>query len=228
MLFVLNPSLVLRVAFGLAFIVSAAAVTFASPTSTAEYVRLGGLISAAASAAIFLVTLKPILKIVHIATFGEQWWFPWLDGEWIGEIRSNWPLVSALMDSAAGNAPKFDALAEHPPGLEPILIIPARLQIESGLLQIHIRLYVLDSENRSYSIIVKPEWTRPLPPKLHYIFKQSTGDPVPPTDASSHMGAGIVEYDATTKELHGQYWTNRQRERGLNTAGSLKFVRKHA
>ena len=170
-----------------------------------------------------LLSWTPALRFVHWATFGRIWWFPWLDGKWRAEIRSNWPQVERLYLAAKGSAAQFDALTE-PITKADEKVTGADVTIKVGLFEMEIEIVPDGTERCSTTDYVRPSWKKPKRPKLSYVYKQVDQLPVAPTDTRIHSGAGIVEI-MSNGELRGEYWTNRKGENGLNTSGTIIFRR---
>lgn len=185
-----------------------------------------GLIVALLSVAVLGLTIRPVLRFFHLITFAEQWWFPWLDGHWEGEVNSNWPIVKTMMDSALRLRPSFNPLTDDVPADAP----PARYKIEatikSGLFHIEIHVTVPGTRRVSHTLFVRPKWARPEPPTLYYVYKQEDLDHPAATDARSHFGAATLAL-MPNGELRGEYWNARRGDRGLNAAGTLFLIRKH-
>lgn len=172
--------------------------------------------------ALFL-SWTPALRFVHWITLGHIWWFPWLEGKWRAEIRSNWPKIERLYEAAKGNAQQFDAL------IDPITkadekVTGANVTIKVGLFELEIEIVPDDTQKCSTTDYVRPSWAKPKKPKLSYVYTQVDPLPVAPTDTRMHSGAGIIEY-MTNGELSGEYWTNRKGENGLNTSGTIVIRR---
>lgn len=166
-----------------------------------------------------LLNWTPALRFVHWATLGRIWWFPWIEGKWRAEIRSNWPKVERLYEAAKGMAPPFDALTEPITGADE-KITGADVTIKVGLFEIEIEIVPDDTEKCSTTDYVRPSWAKPKRPKLSYVYTQVDPMPVAPTDTRTHSGAGLVEI-TSNGELRGEYWTNRKGENGLNTSGTI-------
>jgi hypothetical protein len=172
------------------------------------------------SAVIVLLSFRPILRLLHVVTFAKHWWFPWLDGEWTAEIRSNWPKVERMYTAAKGDTPKFDALSA--PLIEADkLVTHAKVTIESSLFEISIEIIPAGTNRASRTRFVRPRWAKPDRPEISYVYEQRDLAALAPTDTRVHFGAGIVEYIARSGELSGRYWTDRNAEAALNTAGTI-------
>jgi hypothetical protein len=154
---------------------------------------------------------------------GRIWWFPWLEGTWRAEIRSNWPKIERLYKAAKGKAPQFDALTE-PVTKADERVTGADVTIKVGLFEIEIEITPDGTQRCSTTDYVRPSWAKPRRPRLSYVYTQVDPLPVAPTDTRMHSGAGIVEI-MTNGELVGEYWTNRKGENGLNTSGTIVIRR---
>ncbi|MFN3627436.1 MAG: hypothetical protein ACK4S3_06105 [Parvibaculum sp.] len=163
-----------------------------------------------------LMAWSPLLWLIHTATFAKHWWFPWVGGEWSGEVKSNWGHVEAMMIAAADpNAPRFDALKDTPP---PAPDVKVKATIECRLFSIKIHFDMIGTERFSDTVFVRPERKPGERPRLHYIYLQQDRGKPAPTDRRDHYGAATLEL-TTEENLEGRYWNARNEERGLNTAG---------
>lgn len=140
------------------------------------------------------------------------WPFPDIDGQWIGEIESNWNLVglrSSHQQSAAPDQP-----------------IPVKVKIIARLFFIRINLISSDDysvSKTSFVNISKDPEDKSI--QLSYLYKNITLRPKP-TDCAEHDGAALLSFrklDDNTKQLFGTYWTNRAWSKGLNTAGTINL-----
>jgi hypothetical protein len=170
-----------------------------------------------------LLNWTPALRFVHWVTLGRIWWYPWLEGTWRAEIRSNWPKIERLYEAAKGNAPQFDALTE-PVTKADEKVTGADVTIKVGLFELEIEIVPDGTQRCSTTDYVRPSWTKPRRPKLSYVYTQVDPLPVAPTDTRMHSGAGIVEF-MNNGELSGEYWTNRKGDNGLNTSGTIVIRR---
>jgi hypothetical protein len=191
-----------------------------SHSAAADLWALQGPIIGVVNFIVFLLTLRPVFLRVYKMTWAKLWWFPLLEGQWTGELRSNWPRVHAMMLAAKGAGPHFDALTDElPDGGELITNLDAT--IRCSLFSIEMEIRIPGTERTSHTVFVRPQWLRPARPQITYVYDQSDQGAVAVTDAPHHRGAACLAYDANTEQLRGEYWTNRQGVKGLNTAGSL-------
>lgn len=189
----------------------------ATPRSLLDWPSKIGLLI---SGLIVLLSIRPVLRGLHLITFAKYWWFPWLDGEWRAEIRSNWPKVQRMYLAAKHDVPQFDALAAPPTDADE-LVTMALVTIKSSLFEISIEITPEGTDKISRTRFVRPRWAKPDRPELSYVYAQLDNAVLVPTDTREHFGAGIIEYIERTGELSGHYWTNRKAQAALNTAGTI-------
>ena len=185
----------------------------------------------ARGAAVLLVNLllvalavPPVLRWIHRLSFAQHWWFPWLDGEWIAEIRSNWPRVRHTLE-AARSGTVFNAFTQEIPETEEGALTLAQVTIRVRLVTMEIILKPQGTQRISKSRFVRPQWRKPLPPEISYVYEQIDDGALAVTDARRHFGAGHLVYDADTDTLRGEYWTQRRGDAGINTAGAIVLKR---
>ena len=195
------------------------------PTAAQAVWKSRGAAVAGINALIFLLTYGPVFRAAHKLTLAEHWLFPLLDGEWEGEITSNWPTIKRMADAASGRGEKFDVHHDDLPANHVSAITKFDATIRSGLFDYEIELRF--PENRkSRTVFVRPEWRKPQPPKLSYIYRQANSGRIDKTDAREHVGAAEVIFDKNLNTLTGFYWTNRQSQLGFNTAGVIGLRKK--
>lgn len=220
----LSPALIVRWLSLLFVAAASASLITSSPSDASQLWSARGTILGAVNAVIFALTFRWVFLRAYKLVHAERWWFPLIDGEWRGELRSNWPRVRAMMLAAKGEAPPFDALSDEVPGGgEQVTDLEAT--ITCSLFEILMEIRIRGTERTSRTIFVRPQWCKPAAPQITYVYDQVDHGAVAVTDAPRHKGAAVLEYDRTTGELRGEYWTNRQGPRGLNTAGSVIFRR---
>lgn len=224
MIFALNRSVMLTILVALVIGPLAVLFCFGMIEATTDLFKWSSRIITFITLLSLLLNWTPALRFVHWATFGHLWWFPWLDGKWRAEIRSNWPKVQRLYEAARGKAPKFDALTA-PITEDDERITGADVTIKVGLFEIEIEIVPDSTQKCSTSDFVRPAWAKPKKPTLSYVYKQVDQMPVAPTDTREHVGAGMLEV-MTNGELRGAYWTNRKGENGLNTSGTIIIRRR--
>lgn len=145
----------------------------------------------------------------------RQWWscgvFPDLTGQWVGELRSNWPRIAARGEDGVGD---IELLAK-----------PARATITANLLTVCMELVADDrySTSRTFTTGAAKDVTTGEV-TVSYLYENTTLDPKS-TDVPTHSGAAklTLRREGTDLLLEGPYWTNRAWHRGLNTAGVASF-----
>lgn len=163
---------------------------------------------------------------VVVAAIGQSPLFPWMcraplvrgylppiDGEWDAVLNSNWPAIQQRTSPATG-----------PASLAPV---EAKITIVARLF--HVRMNLASSDRYSTS---KTLFVRPIRDpddgsvSLNYLYKNMTNSPKP-TDSGFHYGAATLEIEKSDKDIwmDGVYWTNRNWNVGLNTAGTIKLTR---
>lgn len=148
--------------------------------------------------------------------------FPDLNGVWVGTTRSNWPVIKAMMDSAASpESIDLGSLSNIPLQEDGMAIL-----IEANLFKIHVKARAARTNGNSRSITASVDrLPNDLDIRLSYIYDQETPDPVY-TDESNHIGAATLFFEnGTYDECKGYYWTRRKWREGTNTAGQLSFKR---
>ena len=99
------------------------------------------------------------------------------------------------------------------------------VEIKASLFTVRITAGLSATDSQSHSIAVRP-W-KDAHNRLHltYVYEQNT--PIPAmTDVETHFGAAKLVIDMDNFEhVEGIYWTRRNWQIGLNTAGRLKLRR---
>lgn len=183
--------------------------------------------------------LPPVLLGFLAAFFGSSgYWAPWrivwrwipalnrllpdLNGVWLGTTGSNWPTIKKMMDAAQANSivereelhatpEQRDAMAAH------ITATLFQLKVEAGL---------SSTDGRSHTITAKPHRDQHSG-RIHltYVYQQTSPNPAI-TDEEIHMGSADLIIDPDNLDVaEGVYWTRRNWQIGLNTAGRLALRR---
>lgn len=139
--------------------------------------------------------------------------FPPIDGDWLVTIKSNWGEI----EKRRHNIEKSDDIS-----------VLGKANIKSRLLKVSIS-FSSDSEYSSSKTVCVSVNRDPddSTVTLNYIYENKTETPVL-NDSSFHNGAArITIYDkkASRLRMKGVYWTNRNCNNGLNTAGSITFTK---
>jgi hypothetical protein len=220
-----NPTAIVQCISLVTLALAALVLSLSSPESGIGLWHVHGIVLSLLSGGIFLLTVRPVFRWVHKRSFARAWLFPLLDGEWEGEVYSNWPRVHAMLEAAKGAVPRFDALADDVPAAFDMDPVKVSATIKSGLLDFEITTR-MSSTRRSDTIFVKPVWHKPARPRLYYLYRQQEDGKIAVTDAHEHDGAAYLDFDADTDTLSGPYWTQRRGDAGLNTAGRIRLWRK--
>lgn len=138
--------------------------------------------------------------------------FPPIDGEWRVAIQSNWNVVRQL----TGQAPSEALFAKQ-----------GKVTITSRLFSVRMRFQSDDKYSKSSTMIVGVRRDSEHGGiELNYSYLNVTRNPEL-TDSGCHHGAARLEIhdENGAVTLDGEYWTNRNWNKGLNTAGLIAFVR---
>ena len=173
-----------------------------------------------------------------IGAFGNKWvfphiWklgpvqsftFPYVAGEWVGTISSNWPVLKAMMDgfTSTHSAHSIQELDIEKLGTEKK---PIKVTIEGDLFRVVMRMQTLNKYSVSRTLIMRPQRGGSLTPPSFFIFTKMTLRRRSQSDASGHLGAAVLEVSADGLSLEGTYWTARNWTKGLNTAGRIELKR---
>lgn len=224
MIFAMNRSLVISMLVLLVVLICVVLLTSGYAATPRDLLEWSSKIALSISGVLVLLSLRPVLRVLHLVFLAKHWWFPWLDGEWQAEIRSNWPKVERMYLAAKREGPKFDTLASPLTEADELVTL-ASVTIQSSLFDISIEITPDGTKKISRTRFVRPRWAKPDRPELSYLYAQLDNAALAPTDTRHHYGAGVVEYIERTGELSGHYWTNRNAEAALNTAGTIVMRR---
>lgn len=137
---------------------------------------------------------------------------PHLHGEWRAKLTSNWPTIATAHGLPAGiNGPTL-----------------ANVSIKVRLFTLRVELTSDSKYSESKTKAVRI--LRNLEDgdiSLHYIYWNDTPE-AKETDSSNHQGAASLKLKRSNESqpfLDGHYWTNRNWEKGLNTAGRISMWR---
>jgi len=137
-----------------------------------------------------------------------SWVFPDIDGQWVGQMASNWPRIA-------------NRGAVEPPPLKPV---EAAIRIKARFFSLHLHLITTDKYSESETIVVGIRKKESGDIVLAYLYNNLTKHPEQ-TDCQQHDGAGLVNIrtDGAAPTIDGVYWTNRNWAKGLNTAGTVEW-----
>jgi hypothetical protein len=150
---------------------------------------------------------------------------PAIDGQWTGVMRSNWSIVDALKTSAKQHgAPALDV---DDPTIERPALVEVPVEVTACTTFLGVSLVLKTGESGYQISRLKAAEVKPAadgsPATLAYVFEGRVQHPRP-GDSSCFEGAGILSIRRGTDgvlTMQGPGWTNRNWERGLNTAGVL-------
>lgn len=154
----------------------------------------------------------------------ERVFFPYIAGDWVGSISSNWLVVDAMRNAFV------EGCSEHDPSELDVQRLgmkdkQVKVTVTADLFRIVLKLETTDEYSTSHTIVVRPDRNGPVP-RLFYIYKNETAVP-DNTDSEAHFGAAVLniyQEDGETT-LKGLYWTARNWTKGLNTAGRIELNR---
>jgi hypothetical protein len=149
--------------------------------------------------------------------------FPYVAGQWVGAISSNWPVVRAMTEAYTNGGPSHPASDLDIGSIKPENK-PIKVTIVADLFRITMVLETTDQYSKSQTIVVRPVRGPQNRPRLMYIYENDTNRPVN-TDTSGHFGAAWLDVLDDGKRLEGIYWTARNWTKGLNTAGEIALTR---
>lgn len=137
---------------------------------------------------------------------------PDLDGDWYAELTSNWATIAKAHGIEVKNT-------------QPVT---AKIRITVRLFTVRMELVSDSGYSESDTVAVRVLKNQEHGDvSLHYIYKNET--PIAEnTDSSVHYGAASLKLKKKFNgdySLEGHYWTNRNWEKGLNTAGRICMYR---
>ncbi|MBS1092964.1 hypothetical protein JK208_15445 [Gluconobacter sp. Dm-74] len=144
---------------------------------------------------------------------------PDLDGKWVGTVNSNWLLISHR--SSVAQSPPDPGVEQRIAPTNVTVTIQARLL--SVTMTLEADTNYSDSETLLVGVTKRPGSGVV---EVRYIYQNRTRNPQR-SDSASHLGAAILDLEQKGNEmfLTGPYWTNRNWQNGLNTAGTVTFRR---
>lgn len=159
-----------------------------------------------------------------IVGVGQSSLFPWIcrlpgiagvspdiSGNWRATLQSNWPKIASMANLHPGN------------GAE----VTADIKVVARLLTVTIKFISDDkySKSKSVSVSVKRD-DNSGDIRIYYTYENTTETPHD-SDSSHHFGSAYVDIEDSGPQmsLEGSYWTNRNWNAGLNTAGTIVWTR---
>lgn len=148
-----------------------------------------------------------ICKLPVVRTY-----FPPIDGAWDVTLQSNWGAIERL----SGNVE-----------VEGKITKPGKIKITARFFRVRMQFEANDrySKSSTVCVAVQRDWQHGTI-ELNYIYENLTGNPKM-SDCSHHNGAARVQVrDEDGKvSMEGVYFTDRNWNQGLNTAGYISFER---
>jgi hypothetical protein len=141
--------------------------------------------------------------------------FPPIEGEWIGTLNTNFPKIAAAFELDAPEAGK---------AVVATFKIKARLlKVRVSSLSVQPRPGYMRSDTTALSIVRCPQTDREI---MYYVYDAFVGDPEECDVPSFHGAAKLVLLrEEGNMVFEGNYWTDRNWQKGYNTAGSIKLVK---
>lgn len=181
-----------------------------------------------------------VLGVVSIALGNDRAWAfiarPWLLrlfgippllGHWQGTIRSNYPRLDALRTSARDAASvRHDADSPAFVDSHPLLVREASLHVVGSLWKIKVVLVTGPAGDghqgiRSESVASRAIRTADGAIEVWYVYRATNHDEPAGNDSAVHLGAAILTFGLGG--CTGVYWTERNWNKGMNTAGRMAF-----
>lgn len=151
---------------------------------------------------------------------------PNINGEYNFATNSNYPLKKAMRDCLNGEKGSFEECIPEQ------LNAAGKITIRMSLLRIVMTYEPATAvQSRSSSHVIGASLQKLDNQdgfELSYVFIAHVPDPSPETDSQHYYGAArlfIQNVDAAPERMTGNYWTNRQWQVGLNTAGNCEATR---
>lgn len=166
---------------------------------------------------------SPLFRKIWKIQFIQDKFFPYIHGRWEGQIQSNWSVISAIREAASGlpNSVDVNSIDMHTIGS---MKKDVTVEITATFLFIRMKLIPKDGYTDSETIFVKPEKNGDGGyPCLYYMYRTKADIPQG-DDEKIHYGAAKMDIrlnSAGGLNIVGNYWTERNWQKGMNTAGTL-------
>lgn len=168
---------------------------------------------------LWFVGETPLFPWISRHVPGMWRYFPDIDGVYDVEVESNWPIVNRKVTPDPSTP--IRSLLQSKMGT---------VTITARLFSIRMRLTMTDRYSTSDVVLTGLSQREGDPyAVLFYVFESRV--PVPEaSDSESHLGACrlVVPMQREIAVLEGTYWTNRNWQKGLNTAGVIRLTKKTA
>ena len=157
----------------------------------------------------------------------NKWIFPDLNGEWDIVVNSNWKILEKLNEAAKTQKMSLNISQLDP--REQTLTVPARAKITQTWFKFHIMVLAQDESKQtgsSNTLVCTPRKldTNDFGFKLYYLYEHENVAITSFTDENNFFGACILTVQGEPWDLmKGSYFTNRNWQTGMNTAGTISF-----
>ncbi|MGO2513079.1 hypothetical protein [Marinomonas polaris] len=182
------------------------------PSSLFELIKKMSLsITIASSLVLILGQTKAFPLLCRLPIVRD--FFPPIDGDWLVTINSNWGVIE--------KRERNNEITDN-------ILVLGKAKIKSRFLKVSIS-FSSDSEYSSSKTVCVSVNRDPddSTVTLNYIYENRTDTP-DLNDSSFHNGAARVTiYNKASSifSMKGVYWTNRNWNNGLNTAGSISYTK---
>lgn len=169
---------------------------------------------------------RPFWKIKGLNSLLSKVIAPDLNGDWDVKLESNFPVIEKLKKSAKGKR-TFD-VANSDIKLPDLSLHEFDATINQSWEDIKIEFLPNGASPLQKSDTLTCSFfksTRPDRQGLTYVYKQES-DTNSNTDDESFFGAAELIIADDGQSMTGHYWTKRQWQKGLNTAGKITFTKK--
>ena len=150
-----------------------------------------------------------------------------LGGLYRVEMTSNWPAIKRLTEAANSTSDVFNVF--DPAALPSSKAVTGFAVFEAGLFGLKIRMKMNKTGNDSVSRGEDIRMDDARRAVLRYVFVQTNAPhATTATDEPQHSGAAELVFKPKEDKLGaliGKYWTNRNYQRGMNTAGDIRLIR---
>ena len=210
----LQKSALIRVIAAIGAVAMLIAWFLMNPDSPSDYIRMVSFAATGAGVLITILGASPLWKFLWwIFPPLNRWVFPNISGVWEFRIESN-----------------IEEIAKRHPELKKSLVTPfvtGKIVVKQTLFSMGFALNSASDYSISDTIVLRP--SRDEETDRFYItlvYQNRTPKPLK-SDEQMHLGAARIEIVGVPKnmQMNGVYWTNRNWQRGLNTAGEI-FIRR--
>lgn len=183
-----------------------------SPIQIGEIWRLGSFAVSLTGALMLALGQTPLFPLLCRLPVVRSV-FPPIDGEWIGRLNSNFPQIAKAFRLTSNTGPVVAKFT-----------IKARLfNVRISSVSVSPRPGYMRSDTTAFRISKSAHTDRIV---VHYVYDAFVGEP-DQSDVDSFYGAArlVLLDEGSELSLEGTYWTDRNWQKGYNTAGSIKLTR---